>query len=126
MPVTKATFTVTFSIDYPGIYISNVSSAIGMIIWDNKLLRRCQNVVQHQRLISWSFPFQEEVTPPEINDLLWLCAEAYTRNQMVKMEELILDAIHFEMFVPTGSFFLEYYACCEMTDSDNVTLDEFR
>ncbi|XP_064609146.1 uncharacterized protein LOC135473231 [Liolophura sinensis] len=68
----------------------------------------------------------EEVTPPEINDLLWLCAEAYSRNQMVKMEELILDAIHFEMFVPTGSFFLEYFACCEMMDSDTRNLDEFR
>ncbi|XP_067664723.1 cyclin-O-like [Haliotis asinina] len=54
----------------------------------------------------------EEVIPPEINDLLDCCNSKYNREQVKKLETLVLLALRFDLLVPTSRFFLEYFSAC--------------
>ncbi|XP_069136632.1 cyclin-A2-like isoform X2 [Argopecten irradians] len=54
----------------------------------------------------------EEVTPPEITELLSCCMDTYSRDQVKHLERVILNAIKFDLLVPTPQFFLEYFSSC--------------
>ncbi|XP_021362161.1 cyclin-O-like isoform X2 [Mizuhopecten yessoensis] len=54
----------------------------------------------------------EEVSPPEITELLSCCTDTYSRDQVKHLERVILNAIKFDLLVPTPQFFLEYFSSC--------------
>ena len=54
--------------------------------------------------------FQDEIAPPEINDLLGKCRESYTRLQVKQLEMIVLMVTSFDLMAPTVQQFLEYFA----------------
>ncbi|XP_051890876.1 cyclin-O [Pristis pectinata] len=52
---------------------------------------------------------QVEVHPPRIKQLLALCCDAFTREQLCNLECIILLKLNFELAAPSVSFFLEYF-----------------
>ena len=51
----------------------------------------------------------EDIYPPEMKDFLFMTDNAYTAEEMVKMESDILDKIEFNMTYPTSLRFLEIF-----------------
>jgi len=49
---------------------------------------------------------QEEVEPPEVSELVSLCARSYESQQFRLMEFIILNLLNFELTVPTVAFFM--------------------
>ncbi|KAM4615789.1 cyclin-O [Polymixia lowei] len=56
---------------------------------------------------------QVEVFSPQISQLLSLCCEAFTKEQLCNLECLILLRLNFRLAAPTLAFFLDYYTCSE-------------
>jgi len=50
----------------------------------------------------------EEVFPPSIETLLYLCDNIYTREQLLQMESVVLEKLGFSFTCPTGWSFLTY------------------
>jgi len=48
----------------------------------------------------------EEIKPPDVKDLVYYTADAYTRQEVVKKEIDILSKLHFEVVSPTSYHFL--------------------
>lgn len=51
----------------------------------------------------------EEVDPPEVDDLVFVCNELYDRNAIFDMEVTMLDAIEYKISAPTGYNFLQRF-----------------
>ena len=51
----------------------------------------------------------EEIYPPEIKELLNMTDNAYSNRQLFKMENEILDVVHFNISFPTSFNFLEIF-----------------
>lgn len=52
----------------------------------------------------------EEIILPKIDDFIYITDNAYTKNDVFKMENDILDALNFELIIPSGIKFYEYLA----------------
>ncbi|XP_072920046.1 cyclin-O [Hemitrygon akajei] len=52
---------------------------------------------------------QVEVYPPKIKQLLSLCCDAFSREQLCNLECIILLRLNFELTAPSVDFFLEYF-----------------
>ncbi|MBN3297840.1 CCNO protein, partial [Amia calva] len=50
-----------------------------------------------------------EVCPPRIKQLLALCCDAFTKDQMCNLECIILIRLNFSLAAPTTAFFLEHF-----------------
>ncbi|PKK24825.1 cyclin O [Columba livia] len=53
---------------------------------------------------------QVEVHPPSVKELLTLCCDAFTRQQLHNLERVILHRLSFDLAAPTISFFLEHFS----------------
>ena len=62
----------------------------------------------------------EEIYPPEVRDYVYICDNAYTREQIVKMEQHILEKLHFRLTVPTPRSFLKRF--CKAAQGDSKLL----
>ena len=51
----------------------------------------------------------EEIFPPKINDFIFICDNAYNKNEILNMEKLILNSIDFNINFPTIFNFFEIY-----------------
>ena len=51
----------------------------------------------------------EDIYPPEIKDFIFMTDNAYTKDELIKMENDILDKIQFNMTYPTSFRFLEIF-----------------
>ena len=51
----------------------------------------------------------EDIYPPEIKDFIFMTDNAYTKGELIKMENDILDKIKFNMTYPTSFRFLEIF-----------------
>ena len=51
----------------------------------------------------------EEIWPPEVRDFVYISDQAYTREQILDMEKLMLNTLRFNMTVPTPLKFLARY-----------------
>ncbi|XP_068782479.1 cyclin-O-like [Struthio camelus] len=52
---------------------------------------------------------QVEVHPPRVKELLALCCDAFTRQQLCNLECIVLHKLQFSLAAPTISFFLEHF-----------------
>jgi len=52
----------------------------------------------------------QERSPPVIDDFLYVCDDAYTRNELLEMEKHILKAVDFDIGIPLSYTFLRRYA----------------
>jgi len=52
----------------------------------------------------------EEIYPPKISDLVYICDKAYTRDEILEMEIVVLNVLEFQLRVPTAVQFLDRFA----------------
>lgn len=51
----------------------------------------------------------EEIYPPPIEDFIYICADAYTKNEFVQMEAMILSDVSFNLVISNQSSLLGIY-----------------
>ncbi|KAK9408548.1 multicilin [Crotalus adamanteus] len=57
---------------------------------------------------------QVEVHPPKVKQLLALCCDTFSRQQLCNLECIILNKLQFNLSAPTISFFLEHFTHMRM------------
>lgn len=67
----------------------------------------------------------EERMPPIIDDFIFVSDNAYTRNQLIKMEIEILKVVRFDIGVPLSYTFLRRYSKCVRADMQFLTLARY-
>ncbi|XP_075499612.1 LOW QUALITY PROTEIN: G2/mitotic-specific cyclin-2-like [Primulina tabacum] len=67
----------------------------------------------------------EEVSVPVVDDLIFISDKAYTRNEIIEMERLMLNTLQFNMSVPTAYVFLERFLKAAQSDRKLETLSFF-
>jgi hypothetical protein len=67
----------------------------------------------------------EEIYPPECNDFVYISASAYTREQILAMEGTILNAVEFNLTVPTSLHFLRRFSKAASSDYPTHTLCKY-
>lgn len=51
----------------------------------------------------------EEITPPDVNEFVYITDDTYTKKQVLRMEHLLLKVLDFKMSPPTINWFLSHY-----------------
>lgn len=67
----------------------------------------------------------EEIYPPELKDFVYITDRAYTKEDVLQMEFLILSALQFDLTFPTSLRFLERYMRMLGEDSDVIAYSQF-
>jgi hypothetical protein len=67
----------------------------------------------------------EEIYPPELKDFVYITDRAYTKEDVLQMEFLILSTLSFDLNFPTALRFLERYMRMLGEDSDIITFSQF-
>lgn len=61
----------------------------------------------------------EEIYPPDLKDLLSVSENKFTKDEVLKMEFIILQTLEFNFFAPSSLRFLERYRKISNTASDD-------
>lgn len=56
----------------------------------------------------------EEIYPPDVGEFAYITDDTYTKQQVLRMEHLVLKVLTFDVAVPTTNWFCDHY----LTDSD--------
>jgi G2/mitotic-specific cyclin-B, other len=67
----------------------------------------------------------EEVYAPEVRDFIHISDKAYSREEILKMERLILATLDFNMSTPTPLHFLRRFSKASRSDSRTHTLSKY-
>ncbi|KAM9827647.1 G2/mitotic-specific cyclin-B3 [Neosynchiropus ocellatus] len=67
----------------------------------------------------------EERNPPCLDDFLYICDDAYKREELIAMEAKILQTLTFDINIPIAYSFLRRYAKCLNAGMDTLTLARF-
>jgi len=67
----------------------------------------------------------EEIYAPECNDFVYISDGAYTKQQILKMEQLVLNALNFNLTHPSPLHFLRRYSKAAMSDYTLHTLCKY-
>ncbi|XP_061105288.1 G2/mitotic-specific cyclin-B3 [Conger conger] len=67
----------------------------------------------------------EERSPPCIDDFLYICDDAYKREEMIAMEVNILQTLKFDISIPVPYLFLRRYAKCVRANMETLTLARY-
>ncbi|XP_076581626.1 G2/mitotic-specific cyclin-B3 isoform X2 [Chaetodon auriga] len=67
----------------------------------------------------------EERSPPCVDDFLYICDDAYKREELISMETSILQTLSFDINIPTAYRFLRRYAKCVSAGMDTLTLARY-
>ncbi|KAM4713803.1 G2/mitotic-specific cyclin-B3 [Anableps anableps] len=67
----------------------------------------------------------EERCPPSVEDFLYICDDAYKRDELICMEASILQTLSFDINIPIPYRFLRRYARCVSASMDTLTLARF-
>lgn len=67
----------------------------------------------------------EEIYPPELRDLVYICDRAYSNEQILEMEERILKALEYQITIPSAHAFLVRYLKAAHADRKIVQLSCF-
>lgn len=67
----------------------------------------------------------EEIYPPELRDLVYICDRAYSRNEILEMEEIILKKLEYKITIPSAHAFLVRYLKAAHADKRIVQLSCF-
>ena len=69
------------------------------------------------------FPLQE-LSPPLVDDFIYLCDDAYTHNELLKMECDILSTMDYDLNVPVSYRFIRRLARVRIIDIHVHVLSE--
>lgn len=64
----------------------------------------------------------EEIYPPDVHDFAYTTADTYSVRQVLRMEQLLLRILSFDLAAPTFTQFLRFYAQCLSTPDQVVSL----
>mmetsp|Transcript_14373 Transcript_14373/g.20020 ORF Transcript_14373/g.20020 Transcript_14373/m.20020 type:complete len:370 (+) Transcript_14373:187-1296(+) len=64
----------------------------------------------------------EEIYPPELRDLVYICDRAYSRTEIIEMEENILKTLEYQITIPSAHAFLVRYLKAAHADKKIVQL----
>lgn len=67
----------------------------------------------------------EERNPPCIDDFIYICDDAYKREELISTEVNILQTLSFDINIPIPYRFLRRYAKCVNADMDTLTLARY-
>lgn len=67
----------------------------------------------------------EEIYPPELRDLVYICDRAYSRDEILECEELVLKALEYQITIPSAHAFLVRYLKAAHADKKIVQLSCF-
>jgi cyclin B len=67
----------------------------------------------------------EEITPPSVKDLVKISANAYTREDILKYECMVLQTLEFDFTVPTTHRFIERFCNLVQTNATNSHLAQY-
>ncbi|XP_056156668.1 G2/mitotic-specific cyclin-B3 [Lampris incognitus] len=67
----------------------------------------------------------EERSPPCLDDFLYICDDAYKREELISMETTILQTLSFDINIPIPYRFLRRYAKCVSAGMDTLTLARY-
>ncbi|KAH0630745.1 hypothetical protein JD844_003928 [Phrynosoma platyrhinos] len=67
----------------------------------------------------------EERCPPCVDDFLYICDDAYKREELLAMEISILQTLHFDINIPIAYRFLRRFAKCAHANMETLTLARF-
>jgi cyclin B len=67
----------------------------------------------------------EEIYPPELRDLVYICDRAYTRMEIIEMEEKILKTLEYNITIPSAHAFLVRFLKAAHADKRIVQLSCF-
>ncbi|KAG7484262.1 hypothetical protein MATL_G00047340 [Megalops atlanticus] len=67
----------------------------------------------------------EERCPPCIDDFLYICDDAYKREELIAMEINILQTLKFDINIPVPYRFLRRYAKCVRASMETLTLARY-
>lgn len=67
----------------------------------------------------------EEIYPPELKDFVYITDRAYTKEDVLQMEFLILSALGFDITFPTPHRFLERYMSVLGENEDVLAYSQF-
>ncbi|MCI4386259.1 hypothetical protein PGIGA_G00060360 [Pangasianodon gigas] len=67
----------------------------------------------------------EERSPPSIDDFLYICDDAYNRQEFLVMERNILQGLHFDINIPVPYRFLRRYAKVAHASMETLTLARY-
>jgi len=61
----------------------------------------------------------EEIYPPEVGEFVYITDDTYTKKQVLRMEQLILKVLAFEVAVPTSHYFLQRFIQLSRSSEDS-------
>ncbi|GMI23675.1 hypothetical protein TeGR_g821 [Tetraparma gracilis] len=64
----------------------------------------------------------EEIYPPELRDLVYICDRAYSKSEILGMEETLLKALQYRITIPSAHAFLVRYLKAAHADKKMVQL----
>mmetsp|Transcript_17502 Transcript_17502/g.36728 ORF Transcript_17502/g.36728 Transcript_17502/m.36728 type:complete len:377 (-) Transcript_17502:260-1390(-) len=67
----------------------------------------------------------EEIYPPELRDLVYICDRAYSKLEILEMEEVILKRLEYQITIPSAHAFLVRYLKAAHADKKIVQLSCF-
>lgn len=67
----------------------------------------------------------EEIYPPELRDLVYICDRAYSKPEILDMEEIILKKLEYQITIPSAHAFLVRYLKAAHADKKIVQLSCF-
>lgn len=67
----------------------------------------------------------EEIYPPELRDLVYICDRAYSKLEILEMEEIILKKLEYQITIPSAHAFLVRYLKAAHADKKIVQLSCF-
>ncbi|XP_075884157.1 G2/mitotic-specific cyclin-B3 [Nelusetta ayraudi] len=67
----------------------------------------------------------EERNPPCVDDFLYICDDAYRKEELLSMEVSILQSLSFDVNIPIPYRFLRRYAKCVNAGMDTLTLARY-
>ncbi|XP_051256429.1 G2/mitotic-specific cyclin-B3 [Dicentrarchus labrax] len=67
----------------------------------------------------------EERSPPCVDDFLYICDDAYKREELISTEASILQKLSFDINIPIPYRFLRRYAKCVSAGMDTLTLARY-
>jgi len=64
----------------------------------------------------------EEIYPPDLRDLVYICDRAYSKNDILEMEELVLRTLEYKITIPSAHAFLVRFLKAAHADKKMVQL----
>ncbi|XP_036127295.1 G2/mitotic-specific cyclin-B3 [Molossus molossus] len=112
---------ITFELNHETLYL-----AVKLV--DHYLMKKICKKEKLQLLGSTAFLIAakfEESYPPGVDDFLYLCNDAYQRDEMLAMEISILQTLKFDINIPVAYHFLRRYSVCVRVNMNAVILSRF-